>query len=73
MAILPPRATAGDAIALRAEIDLIVGLTACSAEMAEQFQVQAYRVRDRVAERDLGGTRLVRVVPDSGSLCALTT
>jgi uncharacterized protein YcgI (DUF1989 family) len=31
--IRPPRSRAGDAIELRAEMDLIVGLTACSAEL----------------------------------------
>lgn len=30
--ILPPRSRAGDSITLRAEMDLIVGITACSAE-----------------------------------------
>ena len=38
LAILPPRSKSGDAIALRAEIDLIVGLTACSAEMSNNFR-----------------------------------
>jgi uncharacterized protein len=32
--ILPPRSKAGDFIALRAEMDLIVGVTACSAELS---------------------------------------
>lgn len=36
--ILPPRSKAGDAIVLRAEIDLIVGLTACSAEMSNNYR-----------------------------------
>jgi len=34
IAVLPPRSRAGDCIELRAELDLIVGLTACSAEMS---------------------------------------
>ena len=34
LAIGPPRSKAGDAILLRAEMDLIVGLTACSAELS---------------------------------------
>jgi uncharacterized protein YcgI (DUF1989 family) len=33
----PPRSRAGDYIELRAEIDLIVGLTACSAEMSNNY------------------------------------
>jgi uncharacterized protein YcgI (DUF1989 family) len=32
--ILPPRSRAGDHIVLRAEMDMIVGVTACSAEMS---------------------------------------
>ena len=32
LSILPPRSKAGDSITLRAHMDLIVGLTACSAE-----------------------------------------
>lgn len=32
--ILPPRSKAGEAIELRAEMDLVVGLTACSAELS---------------------------------------
>lgn len=34
LAILPPRSRAGDYVVLRAEMDLIVGLTACSAELS---------------------------------------
>ncbi len=37
LAIGPPRSKAGDAIVLRAEMDLIVGLTACSAELSNNF------------------------------------
>jgi uncharacterized protein YcgI (DUF1989 family) len=36
--ILPPRSRAGDSIFLRAEMDLIVGLTACSAEMSNNYR-----------------------------------
>lgn len=35
--ISPPASRAGDAIELRAEMDLIVGLTACSAEMSNNY------------------------------------
>lgn len=35
--ILPPPSKAGDALTLRAEMDLIVGLTACSAEMSNNY------------------------------------
>jgi hypothetical protein len=34
LAILPPRSKAGDHLLLRAEMDLIVGVTACSAELS---------------------------------------
>ena len=34
----PPRSKPGDAIELRAEMDLIVGLTACSAEMSNNYK-----------------------------------
>lgn len=34
----PPRSRPGDAIVLRAEMDLIVGLTACSAEMSNNYR-----------------------------------
>ena len=36
--ILPPRSKAGDSILLRAEMDLIVGLTACSAELSNNYR-----------------------------------
>jgi uncharacterized protein len=38
LSILPPRSRAGDSITLRAEMDLIVGLTACSAEMSNNYR-----------------------------------
>lgn len=37
LSILPPRSRAGDKIVLHAEMDLIVGLTACSAEMSNNY------------------------------------
>ena len=36
--ILPPRSKAGESILLRAEMALIVGLTACSAEMSNNYR-----------------------------------
>lgn len=46
LTINPPRSRAGDHIALRAEMDLIVGLTACSAEMSNNgsFKPIAYEI-----------------------------
>lgn len=38
LAILPPLSKAGDGITLRAEMDLIVGLTACSAEKSNNYR-----------------------------------
>ena len=38
LTIRPPRSGAGDAVTLRAEMDLIVGLTACSAEMSNNYR-----------------------------------
>ena len=37
LSIAPPRSRPGDCIELRAEVDLIVGLTACSAEMSNNY------------------------------------
>src|SRR5256885_1543576 len=38
LCILPQRSKAGDSITLRAEIDLVVGLTACSAELSNNYR-----------------------------------
>lgn len=38
--ILPPRSKAGDHLDLRAETDLVVGLTACSAEMSNNYRLK---------------------------------
>lgn len=46
LSILPPRSRAGQSISLRAEMDMIVGLTACSAEMSNNYKFKpiAYEV-----------------------------
>ncbi|MDQ6765802.1 MAG: urea carboxylase-associated family protein [Verrucomicrobiota bacterium] len=36
--VLPPKSKAGESITFRAEMDLIVGLTACSAEMSNNYR-----------------------------------
>jgi uncharacterized protein YcgI (DUF1989 family) len=43
----PPRSKPGDAIELRAEMDLIVGLTACSAELSNNYRFKPieYEIR----------------------------
>jgi uncharacterized protein YcgI (DUF1989 family) len=38
LSVLPPRSRAGDYMEMRAETDLIVGLTACSAELSNNYQ-----------------------------------
>ena len=40
LTIRPPRSRAGDYIELRAEMDLVVGLTACSAEMSNNYRLK---------------------------------
>jgi len=37
VAVLPPKSKAGDYVVLEAKMDLIVGLTACSAEMSNNY------------------------------------
>ena len=46
--VLPPRSKAGDYIILKAEMDLIVGMTACSAEMSNNnsFKPIGYSILD---------------------------
>ncbi len=48
LVILPPRSRAGQSITLRAEMDLIVGLTACSAELSNNYKFKpiGYEVLD---------------------------
>jgi len=48
--VRPPRSRAGDRIVLRAEMDLLVGLTACSAELSNNFRFKpiAWRVESNV-------------------------
>jgi uncharacterized protein YcgI (DUF1989 family) len=43
--ILPPRSCAGDRLLLRAEMDLIVGVTACSAELSNNGRFKPIAVR----------------------------
>jgi uncharacterized protein YcgI (DUF1989 family) len=40
LSILPPCSKPGDTITLRAEIDLIIGLTACSAELSNNYKLK---------------------------------
>lgn len=43
--ILPPRSRPGDRVLLRAEMDLIVGVTACSAELSNNGRFKPIHVR----------------------------
>jgi uncharacterized protein YcgI (DUF1989 family) len=47
--ILPPRSRGGDAVELRAEMDLLIGLTACSAELSNNHRLKPidYEIRRR--------------------------
>jgi uncharacterized protein len=47
LSILPPISRSGDSISLRAEMDLIIGLTACSAEKSNNhgFKPIGYEIR----------------------------
>jgi uncharacterized protein YcgI (DUF1989 family) len=46
--VLPPRSRSGDYIELRAEMDLVIGLTACSAEMSNNYRFKPidYEIHD---------------------------
>lgn len=37
IAVLPPKSKAGDYVVLEAKMDLIIGMTACSAEMSNNY------------------------------------
>ena len=47
--ILPPRSRAGDRCVLRAEMDMIVGITACSAELSNNGRFKPIDVEVRAA------------------------
>ena len=49
LTIAPPRSKAGDYIDLRAEMDLIVGVTACSAEMSNNYRFKPIDIEVRAA------------------------
>jgi uncharacterized protein YcgI (DUF1989 family) len=48
VAVLPPKSKAGDHIVLEAKMDLLVGLTACSAEMSNNYAFKpiGYRIEE---------------------------
>jgi uncharacterized protein YcgI (DUF1989 family) len=51
--ILPPRSRAGDYIVLRAEMDMIVGVTACSAELSNNGSFKPIDVELLASEESL--------------------
>jgi uncharacterized protein len=50
--ILPPRSVAGDSLVLRAEMDMIVGVTACSAELSNNGSFKPIDVEIHASEDD---------------------
>ena len=54
VSVLPPKSKAGDYIILKAEMDLIVGLTACSAEMSNNYSFKP--IGYQVEEGNMDGT-----------------
>jgi uncharacterized protein YcgI (DUF1989 family) len=48
VSVLPPKSKAGDYIILKADMDLIVGLTACSAEMSNNYSFKpiGYQIKE---------------------------
>lgn len=51
IAVRPPRSRAGDRLELRAEMDLIVGVTACSAEQSNNYRFKPIHYAVRPPER----------------------
>jgi uncharacterized protein YcgI (DUF1989 family) len=54
--ILPPRSRAGDHIVLRAEMDMIVGVTACSAELSNNGTFKPIDVELLASEASLAAS-----------------
>ena len=67
LSILPPRSRAGDHIVLRAEMDLIVGVTACSAELSNNgsFKPIDVEVRAAIPHSAPAATRSAHAAPAS--------
>jgi len=61
--ILPPRSRAGDHFLLRAEMDLIVGVTACSAELSNNGRFKPIDVEVHPGERTTSSGEPPRGVP----------
>ncbi|MDQ6830302.1 MAG: urea carboxylase-associated family protein [Gemmatimonadota bacterium] len=66
LSILPPRSRAGDHLLLRAEMDLIVGVTACSAELSNNGSFKPIDVEvHRAAPAPDAATRTAPAAPAS--------
>jgi uncharacterized protein YcgI (DUF1989 family) len=65
--ILPPKSSAGDHLLLRAEMDLIVGVTACSAELSNNgsFKPIDVEVHSAPAPGTAAPRRDVHAAPES--------
>jgi uncharacterized protein YcgI (DUF1989 family) len=65
--ILPPRSRAGDFLSLRAEMDLIVGVTACSAELSNNGRFKPIDVEVYAAPASPGSEPMRSVRAESAS------
>jgi uncharacterized protein YcgI (DUF1989 family) len=63
LSILPPRSRAGDYLLLRAEMDLIVGVTACSAELSNNGSFKPIDVEHLSADQP--GAKSAHAAPAS--------
>lgn len=63
--ILPPRSRAGDYLVLRAEMDLVVGVTACSAELSNNGRFKPIDVEVHAAEPAPAEQRAAHAAPAS--------
>jgi uncharacterized protein YcgI (DUF1989 family) len=57
--VLPPVSKPGDAVRLRAEMDLVVGLTACSAEQSNNWSFKPIGYQISGTNKDAGGPALL--------------
>jgi uncharacterized protein YcgI (DUF1989 family) len=65
--ILPPRSRAGDHLLLRAEMDLIVGITACSAELSNNGRFKPIDVEVHAGERTTSSDETASGEPPRGA------
>ena len=63
--ILPPRSRAGDFLLLRAEMDVVVGVTACSAELSNNGRFKPIDVEVHAAPASAPAERAAHAAPAS--------